>query len=143
MIDDSIDYMKSAGVNDIVLIGRGFGGFIALLHDNRMIKAKILISPKCIISLGSNLKEARSIELKNFRNHEALMISVKDIRHNIRPILVIQGTKDEIAKKEDAERIYESLSNAKIEYLSAGHSFESKEQDIAIKKIVSFLRKNN
>lgn len=143
VIDEAVTALKSSGCNKIGMVGKGFGGAIMLAYYNPEIKSRVAWSPAIEFSGKSNISKVKSKKLSKIPHFTDMKINKDDLSKIKCPVLIIQGTKDEIVKKENSEKIYEALPNGSISFMAGfGHSFNKpNEMKVVVRKTADFLAK--
>jgi len=143
ILSQALVYLKSYGYAKIGCIGKSFGSAVFLTYSNPEIKSLVLWAPTIGFSYNSNLKEALKIPVSNFKSFSAIKINSHDTKKIKCSVLIIQGKKDPLVSRQEAEAIYESLQKAKIDFIDgADHDFSNEEhQKIVVKKTIEFFKK--
>ena len=171
--EEKVEWLIKNGYNDIYIIGHSMGGVIAshlatkykkikklvlaapafhylnVIKDNLNIKESLKVAPKVIEYYGKDEVVARILKLDISAIREFMMLVKKyyDTPSNIIcPVLIFQGTDDNLVPTSSSEYVYKSLNKnvKKLVYIEgANHEIFNDDKKEKIFEIVKkFLKQN-
>ena len=157
-----INYFKQQPYVDasrIVLIGESQGGLVTALTAAEMkkdVSEIVLVYPA--LCIPDNWNERYPVEemipdttlmwkvplgRRYFKEVRPLKV-FKQIGKFKRPVLIVQGDKDQVVSMKDSEKAVKTYKNARLHVIpGAGHGFKPHEQKQSVEQITIFLNQNN
>ena len=144
-LDSLVEELKGHGFDDIVIVGKSFGGGLALTYRNPSIKHMVLWAPAIGVSDSSNVNESLDTRLGNFKLMTDIKVDegfLKDL--NVR-VDIIHGTSDDVIQLNNSRELVKILKNAELTIIDgADHSFKTKEHnEKLIKKTIELMKRQN
>ncbi len=141
-IDDVIEFLKQKDYDKIGIVGKSFGGGMALGYRNLSIKSMVLWAPAIGVSEKGNFDSVTNTFFKEFKQGLDIKLS-KDFLSELKiPILIIGGTNDNVVDLKESEEKVKILDNAELFVVEgADHSYKTPEhKKIVIEKTVEFFK---
>ena len=91
-----VRFLESKGCKRIGIIGKSFGGCVALTYFNNKIGKMVLWAPAIGISDKSNIDYWENRKGLTLSNLSRINLDKQTISKHSKPILIIHGTKDGI-----------------------------------------------
>ena len=127
-LDEAINFMESSGCKKISLLGKSFGGAIALTCKNKEIKSVVAWAPAFSFEENSNLEDIKNKKIKGFKSPSQFKINKQDIKEDI-PLLIIHGDKDSIIPLNNSKKIKEKLERLHLKVVkNADHNYSNPEE---------------
>lgn len=139
-VDDAFEALKEEGCDKISVLGKSFGGQIALTYPrNNRFELMILWAPA--VGIGkNNVNQWRSTSLKHASSATEICVdpeNLEKIRSNVK---IVHGTSDQVVPADNSRTISEEISNCELEEIKgADHSFSSSEKKLISKTESMFL----
>lgn len=132
-LDELIEILKKQGFVDVVLVGKSFGGGVALLYNNDLITQKILWAPAIGVTVGEgNFVDYIDTKLIEIDNPLDITVDKEQLKGLNIPINIIHGDVDNIIPLHNSEQIV-ALCGGTLEVISeAGHSFKEPAHEKAL-----------
>jgi len=141
-IDEGIRRLKEDDYDEIVAVGKSFGGAMFLSRNNRDISKMVLWAPAIGVSEDkSNLEEMLNVPFSEINSLQEITLNKEFLSSVNTPVRIIQGTNDESVSVENSRRITSLLPKAELVQIEGmGHSYKTKEQEeIVLKATLDFL----
>ncbi|WEL22891.1 alpha/beta fold hydrolase [Candidatus Nanohalovita haloferacivicina] len=138
-IDEAINRLTESGCERIHVIGKSFGGQLALTYpDNVSFSSMVLWAPA--VGLGtSNVEKWRSTTLGHASTATDITIDTSTLQQLPAETLLIHGEQDQIVEVENSETIAENIQGADVRVLKdTGHSFQGSKDEV-IENTLDFL----
>ncbi|MEF8880610.1 MAG: YqiA/YcfP family alpha/beta fold hydrolase [Candidatus Nanohaloarchaea archaeon] len=140
MIDRALKKLDEEGYNYIGVIGKSFGGQLALTYPhNERFDFMVLWAPS--IGLGNNnVDKWRSTVLGQASEATDISIDASSLEKIESPVKIIHGTNDEVVNVENSEKLVQHLRKGELLKIEGGdHSFSSKEKRLISESKGMFL----
>ena len=127
LMSRGIEALEDHGCNYIGVIGKSFGGQLALTYPkNSRFEFMVLWAPAVSI-VRSKKRGQNSKPLSNFERASEIAISREHLSSIKSPVKVIHGTEDQVVNIENSRKLANILPKAKLrEVENVGHELESK-----------------
>lgn len=137
-LDNLISKLKSMNFKKIHIVGKSFGGMIALLNKNDLLGKKVLLAPALAVKDISNLNAMKNKKFSEIKSIFDFNISENELDKKSQT-LIIHGTSDLTVPIENSEMLLKKLPNASlINIAEADHSYNGREKEVA-REIIRFL----
>lgn len=137
-IDAAVALLEERGCTRIDVVGKSFGGGIALTHVPDAVSKMVLWAPFLMVSDESNLAKDQPMNLKEFTPE----IDPATLRTVEPSVCILQGDEDHLPM-ENTRKLVNALQNAElIEIEGADHSFlgpDSGVEEITIEHTIEYL----
>lgn len=121
------------GYRHVILIGKSFGGGLALGYHNPAIVQKILWAPAFTCVEQGNLGTIGDVRLGSFASVKEVHIGQEHLAVQQYPVGIIHGTADSVISLENSQKIVAAVPNGTlVEVEGADHSFKTPEQEHAL-----------
>lgn len=124
-MEASVEYLLHNGFEEIVLIGKSFGGGLVLAYEHPRITGKIMWAPAIGVSEKENISSLLTTQLKEIKNLLDIQMSFEDIQTDDALIAIIHGTTDSVIPLANSEKIIASATGGVLRVIEgADHSFK-------------------
>lgn len=138
-LDSAVEELESKGTDKIFVIGRSFGGGMALARASDRVHRYVLWAPAIGIGAESNIAQVSMKPLSNIKSFSDIVISSKDIPNT--EMLIIHAKNDPIVSPHNSKSITSHGKSATLKLFPAGgHSFDKHEERL-IAETVRFLKR--
>ena len=126
LIDEACESLESDGCESISVLGKSFGGQLALTYpENNKFEKMVLWAP-AIGFVEVNVEKWRSTLLEHAQTATDISVDKAYLEKIDSEVKIIHGTEDEVINVENSKRIFEALPRCEFEEIEdAGHSFDS------------------
>ena len=126
LIDEACESLESDGCESISVLGKSFGGQLALTYpENNKFEKMVLWAP-AIGFVEVNVEKWRSTLLEHAQTATDISVDKAYLEKIDSEVKIIHGTEDEVINVENSKRICEALPRCEFEEIEdAGHSFDS------------------
>jgi esterase/lipase len=132
-----VDYCSGNRYKNIVIIGKSFGGGLAMCINDIRVNKKILLAPAFKVSTKSTLGSVSDLDLREVFDSNEIVLSVDDIRNDSACYYIVHGTKDKVISLKNSEYIIDIIDNGVLKVIDvAGHSFKSPKEEIELNNSV-------
>lgn len=133
-LDELIAELTKLDFLDYMLVGKSFGGGVALAYEHELISSKVLWAPAIGVGEGEgNWKDAISTPFSEFDNLLEIEYGADNIAKQNIPIGIIHGTADEVFPVQNSRLIIEAAQNGTLKTIEgAGHSFKDHEHEVEL-----------
>lgn len=132
IIGEARELLKSNGCESIDVLGKSFGGMLALTYpDNMSFEKMVLWAPA--VGIGeNNVSKWRSSLLEHASTATDVSIDRKYLEDLDFHTLIVHGTEDEVVDASNSRKICEALPECELKLIEdADHSFSSFEEDVS------------
>lgn len=137
-LDAAVDFLYDAGCTDVSLVGKSFGGGMALTYVPDAIDRMVLWAPAAKLGEESNVFEEVDTALED---RDLPVIDETLLGEIDAATLLLVGSADETVSLGEARTIVDALPEAELSVLDgADHSFTGAVQDRVVSETVAFLR---
>ncbi|MFH1275744.1 MAG: hypothetical protein ABIH82_01395 [Candidatus Woesearchaeota archaeon] len=140
-LDKVIYYLKEKGFTEISLLGKSFGGGIALAYRNPEVKSMVLWSQAFGIEESGTIREWINKPLQGFKSTLNISFDKKFFQDLIIPIGLLHGTLDEKVPPENSKKLLKILLQANLVILPA--TKHSNNLNLVAKEAINFLNIKN
>jgi pimeloyl-ACP methyl ester carboxylesterase len=139
IVDKKIKELKEK-YGKVVLLGKSFGGFAAVLHQlkHNDAKALILLAPSVYIDSKDTVYSKLENNLSQMKIEE-LNLPGKDFRKISVPVLLVHSKDDHLVPIRNSEELAKLFPNCKTVWFETGQHSYSGMQDIVVGKIAEWL----
>ena len=140
LIDRALEKLDEEGYNYIGVLGKSFGGQLALTYPgNERFDFMILWAPAIGLN-GDNVDKWRSATLGQASSATDISIDASSLQSIDIPVKLIHGTDDEVVDVSVSEKIAQNLGNGElIEIEGCDHSFSSDKKKLISESKSMFL----
>lgn len=134
--------LKGQGFADFFLIGKSFGGALALTDGNPNVRARVLWAPAIGATKGEgNIDKTILQKLDDFRSLLELTVDKGFLAQIAKPTLIIHGTADKSIPLANSELLASLSPEISLHYISgADHSYRDPEHERqVISETIRFL----
>ncbi len=129
-IESATNYLVENGFEEIMMIGKSFGGALVLAYKHPHVTKKIMWAPAIGIAEEQNLSLFLDTPLKKISHLLDIHMSFEDVRTDDARLCIIHGTDDSVVPLENSQKIIEASENGLLEIIEgADHSFKTPEQE--------------
>jgi hypothetical protein len=146
-LDAVVTHLKTLGYQNIMGIGKSFGGAVLLTYPLNEIPKKVLWAPAIGSSdagLAGNINEYLDVPLGSLTSLLEIEVSAEFLNERLESILFIHGTADATIPLSNSEKLASLLPHAKILAIEgADHSYKLPEHErVVIAASVTYLVTN-
>ncbi len=128
VLDDVLFFLSEEGFKRIFLIGKSFGGELALLSNNHLISGLILIAPAIGVSSNFNLVEFANKKISEINVCADVKVDKEFLSKISVPVLIIHGAVDPSVPLENSQKLVSFLKRGELFVVEeADHSFMEKD----------------
>lgn len=133
-LESALDELLDRDIDDIVIVGKSFGGGVALMCENHTISKKILWAPAFTCVEGEGSVEAKmTVKLGEIEHVTDLTVSAAWIAQQSTPIGIVHGTHDDVISVGNSEAIATAAKTGELKMVAgADHSFKTPEHERAL-----------
>lgn len=132
-LTDVVSGLSEIDLTRIILVGKSFGGGLALAFDHLSIVQKIGWAPAFGVGDSSNILEVATKKFAEFETTREIHLGRAELNACDIPIGIIHGTADESIPIENSREIIASVRKGTlIEIPNADHSFKTPESEEAL-----------
>lgn len=136
-LDAAVDLLRDEGCTDISLVGKSFGGGMALTYVPDTVGRVVLWAPAIVIEDESNLEE---IIDKQFKERDHPIIDTDDLERINVPVRILVGSEDETISIDEVETITSALPEATYSvYDGMDHSFTGTVEADVVDETIAFI----
>lgn len=129
-----IDHLSRGYNSPIVLVGKSFGGAIALVNSSHKITARVLWAPAIgAVGANANIDSYRDASLGTLNRLLDITIDGSFLQKIVSPTLIIHGTNDESVPITNSEKLVAMLPQGHLVSISgADHSYREPDHEVAV-----------
>ncbi len=141
-LNDVMNFLEQKGYNEIGIVGKSFGGGMALTYRNPNVKSLVLWAPAIGVSKEDNFNKISDTKFKEFERTKQIKLSPDFLSELKIPILIIGGTNDDVVDLKESEEKIKILDNAELFVVDgADHSYKIPEHKrIVVERTVEFFK---
>jgi pimeloyl-ACP methyl ester carboxylesterase len=118
-IDAAVAFLQALGCTRLGIVGKSFGGRIALTHIPEVVNQLVLWAPAIMAGDESNLEKSRRMDLKEYNRR----IDTSTLEAIGTPVRILHGDEDGLPL-ENSRKLVDGLENGElIEIEGTDHSF--------------------
>ena len=135
IVEDSVERLRDLGCEEIHVLGKSFGGQLALTCPDVSFESMILWAPA--VGVGEdNVEKWRSTLLGQASTATDISIGEERLNEIDAEVRIFHGTKDEVVDVDTSRKIVDAVSDGEItEVEDTGHSFSGVEAWLAEKSL--------
>lgn len=126
---------------DVLLVGKSFGGGVALAYEHELISRKVLWAPAIGVGEGEgNWGELKGKKFGEIVDLLDVKLGTEQIAKQSAPIGIIHGTADNVIPLSNSEKIIAAAQNGTLKTIEgAGHSFKEHEEEVELMSLTKSL----
>ncbi len=139
LIGEACELLNSNGCESISVLGKSFGGQLALTYpENNNFKKMVLWAPA--IGFGEDSVEKwRSTKIKHAKTATDISVDKTFLGKINSEVKIIHGTEDQVVDIENSRKICKALPECEFEKVeNAGHSFEKFESVLVEESLIFY-----
>lgn len=140
LVDEAFEALKEQGCDEISVLGKSFGGQIALTYPrNSRFELMILWAPA--VGLGkNNVNQWKSTSLKHASSATDISVDAEHLENISSTVKIVHGSSDQVVPVNKSRTISEEISDCELEEIEgADHSFSSSQKKLISKTESMFL----
>lgn len=141
MLDTLLEELEKLDFLDFMLVGKSFGGGVALVYEHELISSKVLWAPAIGVTEGEgNFDANKERLLSEFNNFLDIQVGADWLGKQENPVGIIHGTADEVIPLSNSEALVAGLPNGTLKTIEgANHSFRDHEHEVELLELTHKL----
>lgn len=132
-LDEVVNALLGEGFVHLIVVGKSFGGGLAIVYDHPAISQKIGWAPAFGVADEENIGEIHKRQLSTFESTREIHIGKDKLSAMEIPLGIVHGTADASIPLENSKEIIAAVSQGTlIEIPGADHSFKTAEHEAAL-----------
>lgn len=139
-MDAAVRFLEAEGCDTVYVVGKSFGGGVALTHVPDAVDRMVLWSPAMRVAKGASLDEVLDVVLQDL---EEPPLSPEALTEIDVPVGVVQGDEDDVQLMRYTEELVEGLPHGElIEVEGLDHSYSDREWGAEVTELtLEYLRR--
>ena len=139
-IETVVAWLLHNGFEQIVMIGKSFGGGLVLAYEHPQVVQKILWAPAIGIGDEETISTQRDTPLGTITDLLDIHMSLEEVREDDAQICIIHGDMDTVIPLENSKKIIQATENGELRIVKgADHSFKRPEHEAELLQITKEL----
>lgn len=125
-LDESITLLAARGCKSIGILGKSFGGGVALTYRNKLIKGLLLLAPAIYLSKQCNFENWIKRPFYKLKNPKDVYFNKTFFNELKIPVRILHGKEDTIVPLKNSEKLHAILPNSELIKIKHGtHKFKT------------------
>lgn len=132
-IEGVVSHLIHEGFEEIMMIGKSFGGGLVLAYEHPHVTKKVMWAPAIGVAEEETISSVINTPLGEIKNLLDVCIATEEVREDDAALCIVHGTQDTVIPLSNSEKIIKASSKGVLKLVEgADHSFKDNDHEAAL-----------